>query len=194
MSGSSQHEKRATRRRGNKEQDNERDTRWRRNKELRGQAAGGCFLSVTELDASIADFVARHFLPGWPQVQAQSKVRGPDLVRKLLWLAHEFNDKRFIEAVTALIERQIVDGGYNFTGKRGPNFADLERQESAAKRQRDSDYVAQVHALVEQKNMSVRLACDEVAVATGYPGESRRLAGDSLRKLYQKTFPPKKRP
>src|SRR5262249_20380797 len=120
--------------------DKEREAHWRRNKELRKKlGVPGAVVSIAEIDKSIADFCRQHWQPGWEEAR---RARGPELVRTLLHLAREWNDKRFVEAVKALTELQLVDEGYGFIpGKRGPGLADLERQISARKQQLDDEQI-----------------------------------------------------
>jgi hypothetical protein len=121
-------------------------------------------------------------------------LRAVDFVCELARLGGVWWDERFHNCVQALFDHGIVeqteDGRFRFTGKKEPN----KRQIVDRKKQNDRDCVAQVHALVEQKNMSVRLASEEVAAATGYPGKTHSAASERLRKLYQKKFSKGPRP
>src|SRR5262249_45668784 len=103
------------------------------------------------------------------------------LVRTLLHLAREWNDKRFVEAVKALTELQLVDEGYGFIpGKRGPGLADLERQISARKQQLDDEQIERVRSLHEQ-GMSILKASKKVAEDAGRPNYSFVAAHTQLR-------------
>jgi len=118
------------------------------------------------------------------------RLRADDFVRELARLGGVWWDKRFLNCVQALFDHGIVeqmeDGRSRFTGKKEPN----KRQMVDRKKQNDSDCLSQIHALVEQK-VSVRLASEEVAAATGYPGKSHSAASETLRKHYAKRFPKK---
>ena len=160
----------------------ERERRWRHNKELREKRhgeGGGAVVSVREIDKSIADFFERHWQAGWEEARG---ARGPEMVRELLRLAVEQNDKRFVAAIEAMIEHQIVNERYGFTGRHAPRYADLERQISARKQQQDDEQIKQVCLLVDQ-GRSHREACKQVAEDTGRPGYSFLAAHEQLRKI-----------
>jgi hypothetical protein len=168
---------------GGTSREKERERRWRHNKELREKRrgeGGGAVVSVREIDKSIVDFFERHWQPEWEK--ARSKVRGTAFVRGLLRLALEYNDKRFVEVIKALIEYKIVNKRYRFVGKPAPGVADLERQISAQMQQRDNEQIERVRLLVDQ-GVSHREACKQVAEDAGRPNYSFSAAHEQLRKI-----------
>jgi uncharacterized protein YoaH (UPF0181 family) len=166
---------------GGTSREEERETRWEHNKKLRKKSAvPGAVVSVREIDRSIMDFFDQHWQPGWKQ--ARSRVRGTAFVRELLRLALEWNDKRFVEAIKAMIEYQIVTKRCGFTGRRAPGYADRERQISARRQQQDDEQIERVRLLLDQ-GMSHREACKKVAEDAGRPGHSFSAAHEQLRKI-----------
>jgi len=166
---------------GGTSQDEERERRWRHNKELREKRRGedgNAVVSIREIDKSIVDFFERHWQADWEEAR---RARGPDIVRELLRLAVEQNDKRFIAPIEAMNERQLLDEGYAFTGSRASRYADLERETSARKQQQDNEQIAQVLLLVDQ-GVSHREACKRVAEDAGRPAHSFSAAHEQLRK------------
>ena len=168
---------------GGTSRDEERERRWRRNKELREKQrgeGGGAVVSVTEIDKDIVDFFKRHWQAGWEEAR---RARGPEVLRALLRLALGYDDKRFIAAIEAMIEHQIVNERFDFTGRRAPRgVADLERQASARKQQQDNEQIAQVLLLVDQ-GVSHREACKKVVEDAGRPAYSFTAAQQQLRKI-----------
>ena len=139
---------------------------------------GGAVVSVREIDKSIVDFFKRHWQADWEEAR---RARGPEFVRELLRLALECNDKRFVDAIKAMIDHQLLNERYGFTGRGAPGRADLERQISAQIQQRDDEQIERVCLLVDQ-GMSHREACKQVAEDAGRPGYSFLAAHEQLRK------------
>jgi hypothetical protein len=153
------------------------EERWKLNRKLR-ERPHHSFVTINKITG-----LAQHGPANRPE-----RLRGDDFVRELARLGSVWWDERFLNCIEALFEHGIVesvDGLFHFTGKKEP----IKQQIAARKQQTDSYYVAQVRALVERKDMSVRSACDEVAATTGYPSRNFSAASDRLRKLYQKRFP-----
>jgi len=167
---------------GSISRDEERERRWRHNKELREKRrgeGGGAVVSVREIDKEIVDFFKQHWQPGWEEAR---RARGPEVVRALLRLALEYNDKRFVAAIEAMIEHELLNESYGFIGRAAPDVTDLERQISALKQQLDDEQIERVLLFVDQ-GMSHREACKQVAEDAGRPAYSFLAAHERLRKI-----------
>src|SRR5262245_24691384 len=167
---------------GGTSRDEERERRWRHNKELREKRrgeGGGAVVSIREIDKDIVDFFEQHWQADWKEAR---RARGPEVVRALLRLAVEQNDKRFVAPIKAMIEHQLLNERYGFIGRPTPGVTDLKRQISARRQQQDNEQVERVLLLVDQ-GMSHREACKQVAEDAGRPGYSFSAAHEQLRKI-----------
>jgi hypothetical protein len=178
---------------GGTSRDEEREKRWRRNKELREKRrgeGGGAVVSVREIDKSIADFFKRHWQADWKEAR---RARGPEIVRELLRLAVEQNDKRFVAPIEAMIDHQLLNENYGFMGRHAPGRTDLKRQISVLRQQQDDEQIERVHLLHDQ-GVSIREASKKVAEDAGRPNYSFEAAHAQLRnrvKRAPKRSPPK---
>jgi len=120
------------------------------------------------------EFAQLFEFPPDAKLQRPKTLRGPDLVNELLRLRAITKDKRFEDAIRALIEHRIVGRNFNFTRLDLLSDERIERGACAA-----------IHQVKSLSRMSLRRACADLAAHLGWPATSFAAATKHLELLYR---------
>jgi hypothetical protein len=116
--------------------------------------------------------------PFGPEWERAKSLRGPDFVKELNRLAALTEDKRFRDAVVALVEHRIIDRKFNFLRWEVPAVVEIRKRV-------ELKVFVLIYWLIS-RGASLRRACAVLAVRWGWPAASFAAAIKDLELIYRR--------
>ena len=159
----------------------ELEKQWSQKKEARKREGSEALVWIAQIPPELAAWYRQH--SRGVEFEKPKHLRGPALIKELIRLGLVWGDKRFFDCVDAMVEHQVVDQKYDFTGRHGPHLLDPKQTAAARRRKEDIARVKRIRFLMKKDpDLSERSACEKVAAESGR-GASFGAERDRLRQL-----------